>query len=130
MNQSRIGSLVEACIGTAIGFAVSIGLSCVVYPMFGHAFTLAQNFLITAIFTVASVIRSYIVRRWANKHLQALGAWVRCGRLKKCNVAHTVDEYAVVSTRTRTGAIIGYWAYGNYLPGFDYLGGPALWTTK
>ena len=86
MNQSRIGSLVEACIGTAIGFAVSIGLSCVVYPMFGHAFTLAQNFWITAIFTVASVIRSYIVRRWANKHLQALGAWVRWGRLKNATL--------------------------------------------
>lgn len=126
MNQSRIASLVEACIGTAIGFVLSIGLSCVVYPLFGHAFTLVQNFWITAIFTVFSVIRSYIVRRWANKHLQALGAWVRWGRLKKHNVAHTVDEYAVVSSRT--GATIGYWAHGDYLPGFDYVGGPALWT--
>lgn len=69
MNQTRLGSLIEACINTAIGFVLSIALSLVVYPMFGHAFTLAQNFWITVIFTVASIARSYAVRRWANNRI-------------------------------------------------------------
>lgn len=67
MTQSRRMSLVETIAGVAIGFAVSLGLSYVVYPLFGHAFTLAQNVGITVIFTVASIIRSYVVRRAFNR---------------------------------------------------------------
>lgn len=69
MNQTRIGSLIEACINTAIGFWMSLVLSIIVYPMFGHAFTLAQNVGITAIFTVASILRGYVVRRWFNARI-------------------------------------------------------------
>lgn len=71
MNQTRLGSFIEASINTAIGFVMSIALSMVVYPMFGHAFTLAQNFWITIIFTIASIGRSYAVRRWANRRIHA-----------------------------------------------------------
>lgn len=71
MNQTRLGSLIEACIGTAIGFVVSISMSVVVYPEFGRAFTMAQNFWITAIFTVASILRSYAVRPWFNARIHA-----------------------------------------------------------
>lgn len=69
MNQTRLGSFIEACINTAIGFVVSMALSMVVYHMFGHSFTLAQNFGITVIFTVASVSRGYAVRRWFNARI-------------------------------------------------------------
>ena len=69
MNQTRIGSLIEACFNTAIGFVMSICLSLIVYPMFGHSFTLAQNIGITVIFTVASILRGYVVRRWFNARI-------------------------------------------------------------
>ena len=69
MNQSRLGSLIEACIGTAIGFVMSIVLSLIVYPLHGHSFTLLENVSITMIFTIASVIRSYLVRRFFNMHI-------------------------------------------------------------
>ena len=49
MSQSRRHSMIEAIAGTAIGFIVSVLASYVVYPAFGHAFTLAQNISITAI---------------------------------------------------------------------------------
>ena len=65
--QSRRASLIESLANVAIGFAVSMVLSAVVFPAFGHAFTLAQNFWITAIFTVASIARSYAVRRMFNR---------------------------------------------------------------
>lgn len=70
MEQSRIGSLIEACIGTAIGFVMSMLLSLIVYPMHGHSFSLVQNLSITAIFTVASIARSYIVRRYFNDRIR------------------------------------------------------------
>lgn len=70
MEQTKLGSLIEAAISTAIGFVISIALALIVYPMFGHSFTLAQNFWITVIFTVASIARSYAVRRWANARIR------------------------------------------------------------
>lgn len=66
MSQSRRHSLFETLAGTAIGFAVSVLASMVVYPIFGHAFTLGENTGITLIFTVLSIARGYAVRRLFN----------------------------------------------------------------
>mgnify|MGYP003509692367 FL=1 len=66
MTQTRLQSLIEALVNVALGMVISVLLSLVVYPAFGHAFTLAQNIGITVIFTVASILRSYVVRRWFN----------------------------------------------------------------
>ncbi len=66
MTQSRRHSFIEAMAGTAIGFVISVLASMVVYPLFGHAFTLHQNIGITAIFTVLSIARGYAVRRLLN----------------------------------------------------------------
>ena len=72
MEQSRKGSLIEACINTGIGFVISLLLAFAVYPLFGHTFTASQNLGITVIYTVVSVARSYAVRRWANARIKAL----------------------------------------------------------
>ena len=69
MTQTRLQSLIEALVNVAVGMVISVLLSLVVYPAFGHAFTLAQNIGITVIFTVASILRSYVVRRWFNAAL-------------------------------------------------------------
>lgn len=71
MNQSKLASLIEALASTAIGFVLSIVLSYIVYPMHGHSFTFAQNVSITTIFTIASVARGYVVRRWFNDRLRS-----------------------------------------------------------
>lgn len=70
MNQTKLGSLIEAAMSTLIGFLVTLGLTPIVYPLFGHSFTLAQNMGITAIFTAASVLRGYVIRRWFNQRLR------------------------------------------------------------
>jgi heme/copper-type cytochrome/quinol oxidase subunit 4 len=67
MSQSRLASLAETCTSIAIGFAVSVVLTAVVMPAYGHDVTLGQNLQITAIFTVASVARGYLVRRAFNR---------------------------------------------------------------
>lgn len=68
MSQSRKHSFAEACANTASGAALSYCLGLVVYPAFGFAVTAAQNLTITAIFTVASVLRSYAWRRAFNAY--------------------------------------------------------------
>jgi hypothetical protein len=68
--QSRIASLVETLCGVLIGFLVSLAAGWVVYPWFGHAFTLLQNIGITFVFTVLSIVRGYVVRRLFNRLLR------------------------------------------------------------
>lgn len=67
MSQSRRMSLIETCASIAIGFVVSLAITAVVMPAYGHHVTLGQNLQITAIFTVASVARGYLVRRAFNR---------------------------------------------------------------
>lgn len=69
MNQTRLSSFIEAVVGVAIGFVVSVVLTAVVLPFYGHEVTFGENLQITAIFTVASILRSYCVRRWFNARI-------------------------------------------------------------
>ena len=69
MNQSRISSLIESVLGTAIGFVVSLIITAIVLPYYGHAVSFSENVQITAIFTIASIARSYCLRRWFNARL-------------------------------------------------------------
>jgi general stress protein CsbA len=63
VSQSRSRSLLETVTSTAIGFAVSLVLTAAVLPAFGYRTTWTHDFWITCIFTVASVLRGYAVRR-------------------------------------------------------------------
>ena len=67
MTQSRRHSAIETITGVAIGFIVSVLAAMIVYPMFGHSFTLSQNIGITVVFTVLSIARGYCVRRVFNR---------------------------------------------------------------
>lgn len=64
--QTKLGSLLETLASIAIGFVVSVGLTAWVLPAYGHQVTLGDNLQITAVFTVASILRGYFVRRWFN----------------------------------------------------------------
>lgn len=63
MKQTRIGSLAETLVSIAIGFLVSLVLNAAVLGAYGHRVSLVDNLQITGIFTVASIIRGYLVRR-------------------------------------------------------------------
>lgn len=64
--QRRSISAVEAITSTAIGFAVSWLLTITVLPAFGYDVTYSAATGITAIYTAASIVRGYIVRRAFN----------------------------------------------------------------
>lgn len=67
MSQSRRMSLVETATGITVGFAVSVAASFIVFPLFGHSFTLGENVGIALVFTVLSLVRGYLVRRAFNR---------------------------------------------------------------
>lgn len=67
MSQKKLHSFAEACTSTTIGFWLSYGAGFIVYPLlFGVTFSPAQLGGITAIFTVISILRGYVVRRVFN----------------------------------------------------------------
>lgn len=61
-----MGSLVEALINVAIGFGINFLANWLIFPLFGFHITLRENLLIGVIYTVISVARSYVIRRWFN----------------------------------------------------------------
>jgi hypothetical protein len=69
--QTRLSSLIEAIINVAIGFVVSLVLTAFLLPAYGHHVTWSQNLQITGIFTIASILRQYAVRRWFNDRIHA-----------------------------------------------------------
>ncbi|NOX15987.1 MAG: hypothetical protein GXP61_08185 [Epsilonproteobacteria bacterium] len=64
--QTKKMSWIETVTSTAIGFIVSLVLVNIVLPAFAFNVRFAQSLTITAIFTVASIIRGYGVRRLFN----------------------------------------------------------------
>lgn len=72
MSQPRLGSLIEAAINTAIGFIVALASQIVVFPMVGIHVPISTNLEVGAWFTLISVARSYIIRRWFNARLHRL----------------------------------------------------------
>lgn len=70
--QTRLSSLIEALIGTAIGFLVSLLLTAWLLPKYGHAVSWSDNFQITSVFTIASVLRAYLLRRFFNNYIHGV----------------------------------------------------------
>lgn len=71
MNQTRLGSLIEVCLNILIGFSINWIANIYILPLYGFAITGGQAFSMGLIFTVISVIRGYVIRRWFNARLQA-----------------------------------------------------------
>ncbi len=70
MNQTRLGSLIEAFANIVIGFGVALLSQLAVFPLFGIHISFSANLGIGAWFTAISLVRSYVIRRWFNAMLQ------------------------------------------------------------
>ena len=66
MKQSRKASLAESITSTAVGFGVSLAILEGVNQVWDLSLGWDDNLVITGIFTAASVLRSYLVRRGFN----------------------------------------------------------------
>lgn len=65
--QTKIGSLIEASCNTFIGLMIASTLNYFIMPFFYSGVTVEKSVYISIIYTVFSVLRSYIVRRFFNK---------------------------------------------------------------
>lgn len=67
MSQTRLQSFLEANVSTAIGFGISWLATPFVLAAFGFTVGAAKAFGITLVYTVISIIRGYVVRRFFNR---------------------------------------------------------------
>ena len=63
MSQSRRMSLVEASTNTAVGYLLAVAMQLAVFPLFHLPARLNDALAIGAIFTIISIVRSYLLRR-------------------------------------------------------------------
>lgn len=65
-SQSRKHSLFEAFSNVLIGYGIAFITQLAVFPLFGIHISLHDNLAIGGIFTVISIARSYLLRRFWN----------------------------------------------------------------
>jgi membrane protein implicated in regulation of membrane protease activity len=65
--QSKLHSFLESALNIVIGYVVAILSQLIIFPMFGIHIPFHENLLMGLFFTVISLIRSYVIRRWFNR---------------------------------------------------------------
>ena len=72
MAQTKVASALEASANTLSGYFISLAVWLYIAgPLFGYDVSLSKGIGLTLLFTVTSLIRSYVWRRWFT------GGWVK-----------------------------------------------------
>lgn len=66
MSQSRRASLIESISSTLFGFGVAVIANYAILPLFGFVPRIGESLMIALLFTLVSVVRSYLFRRLFN----------------------------------------------------------------
>lgn len=67
MTQTRTMSAVESVANVLVGYGIALTTQVVVFGLLEIPVSFAQNLWIGGIFTVVSLVRSYVVRRLFNR---------------------------------------------------------------
>lgn len=67
MTQTRLISIAETLTNICVGVVVNFTLAQVLFPAFGIHVTVSANLKVTAILTVAAILRGYAIRRVYNR---------------------------------------------------------------
>ena len=81
MKQTRLMSLMEVLLNIGTGFIVAMLVWAYIIPEFFPRMSgpMAENLIVTTIFTVVSILRSYIWRRLFNNGIvSSFIRWWRC----------------------------------------------------
>ena len=64
--QTKRQSLVETLTSVFVGWLIGVILNLIILPLFDYGITVVDSLWVSLIFTVVSVIRSYVIRRFFN----------------------------------------------------------------
>lgn len=65
--QTKKQSLKESVVNVAVGYSVAFISQILVFPLVGVESTITQNLKISLYFTIISLCRTYLIRRFFNK---------------------------------------------------------------
>ena len=68
--QSKFQSFIESLINILIGYFTALFSQILIFPLFDIYVSFQDNLLIGLYFTIISLIRSYLVRRYFNKRIE------------------------------------------------------------
>ena len=64
--QSKKESLIETLTSVFVGWLIGVILNLTILPLFDYNITVIDSLWVSLIFTVVSVIRGYVIRRFFN----------------------------------------------------------------
>ena len=67
MSQSRTYSIIETATNILVGYWINFAANLIVLPWFGYHVSVMDNLGIGLIYTVISIVRSYVLRRTFNR---------------------------------------------------------------
>ena len=70
LMQTKFQSLLESTVNILIGYFTALFSQFLIFPLFDINISIQDNLLIGLYFTLISLIRSYLVRRYFNKKLK------------------------------------------------------------
>jgi hypothetical protein len=74
--QTKKESLAEAITNVFIGYWINFCANLVILPLIGFNISLEQNLFIGLLYTIISVARSYVIRRFFNSKLKVFTHWL------------------------------------------------------
>jgi len=66
MKQTKKQSFIESLTNVAIGYVISLASIFILFPLLGINSSISKNLIITLYFTILSILRSYVIRRYFN----------------------------------------------------------------
>lgn len=71
VSQTKTQSAIEAVTNVVVGFLINFTATIYLFPFFGWEITISQNLELSVYFTIISLVRSYLLRRFYNwKHVK------------------------------------------------------------
>ena len=64
--QSKKESLIETLTSVFVGWLIGVILNLTILPLFDYNITVVDSLWVSLIFTVVSVVRGYLIRRFFN----------------------------------------------------------------
>ncbi len=65
--QTKFQSFIESLTNILIGYFTALGSQLLIFPLFNINIPIQDNLLIGLYFTLISLVRSYVLRRYFNK---------------------------------------------------------------
>lgn len=73
--QSKTHSIIESLTNVAVGYIVALISQILVFPLYGINVPITTNLMIGLWFTIISIIRSYVLRRWFTRKTETHWNW-------------------------------------------------------